>query len=131
MVSGFLDVDRFALAVLGQPCGEPIGEVEQPGIAGLGGEQDQLRDGDDAAVVIGGATLNVARFIGQPKTPAFDDLLAQSMFDGFAPPWRVSGGRPRNCSPSCSAIPAFAGAGLYGALVCQGRHRSVTAITAW
>jgi hypothetical protein len=28
-----------------------IGGVEQPGIAGFGGEQDQLTDGDDAAVV--------------------------------------------------------------------------------
>jgi len=37
---GFLDVDRFALAVSSQPCGEPIGGVEQPGIAGFGGEQD-------------------------------------------------------------------------------------------
>ena len=47
---GFLDVGRFALAVSSQPCGEPIGGVEQPGIAGFGGEQDQLTDGDDAAV---------------------------------------------------------------------------------
>ena len=30
---GFLDVDRFALAVSGQPCREPVGGVEQPGIA--------------------------------------------------------------------------------------------------
>src|SRR5690242_4473066 len=28
----FLDVDRFALPISGQPCGEPIGGVEQPGI---------------------------------------------------------------------------------------------------
>ena len=48
---GFLDVDRFALAVSSQPCGEPIGGVEQPGIAGFGGEQDQLTESDDAAVV--------------------------------------------------------------------------------
>ncbi len=48
---GFLDVDRFALPVSSQPCGELIGGVEQPGIAGFGGEQDQLTDGDDAAVV--------------------------------------------------------------------------------
>jgi hypothetical protein len=38
--------------------------VEQPGIAGFGGEQDQLADGDDAAVVLGGWALNVAHFIG-------------------------------------------------------------------
>ena len=50
---GFLDVDRFVLAVSSQPCREPIGGVEQPSIAGFGGEQDQLTDGNDAAVVIG------------------------------------------------------------------------------
>jgi hypothetical protein len=50
---GFLDLDRFALALSSQPCGELIGGVEQPGIAGFGGEQDQLTDGDDAAVVVG------------------------------------------------------------------------------
>jgi hypothetical protein len=48
---GFLYLDRFALALSSQPCGEVIGGVEQPGIAGFGGEQDQLTDGDDAAVV--------------------------------------------------------------------------------
>jgi len=37
-------VDRFALPVSSQPCGELIGGVEQPGIAGFGGEQDQLTD---------------------------------------------------------------------------------------
>jgi hypothetical protein len=48
---GFLYLDRFARALSSQPCGEVIGGVEQPGIAGFGGEQDQLTDGDDAAVV--------------------------------------------------------------------------------
>ena len=32
---GFLYLDRFALALSSQPCGELIGGVEQPGIAGL------------------------------------------------------------------------------------------------
>src|ERR1700747_3398039 len=58
---GFLDVDRLALALSSQPCGGLTGGVEQPGIAGFGGEQDQLTDGDDAAVVVGGAALNRRR----------------------------------------------------------------------
>jgi hypothetical protein len=33
----------------------------------LGGEQHQLTDGDGTAVVLSGAALNVAHFIGQPK----------------------------------------------------------------
>jgi hypothetical protein len=44
----FFDVDRFALPVSSQPCRELISGVEEPGIAGFGGEQDQLTDGDDA-----------------------------------------------------------------------------------
>src|SRR3984893_17213840 len=38
----FLDEDRFALPVPSQPCREPVAGVEQPSIAGFGGEQDQL-----------------------------------------------------------------------------------------
>src|SRR5262249_59045869 len=50
---GFLDVDRFALAVSSQSCREPVGGVEQPGIAGFGGKQDQLADGARYAWVDG------------------------------------------------------------------------------
>ena len=39
-------MDRFVLPVSSQPCREPIGGVEQPSIAGFGGEQDQLTDGN-------------------------------------------------------------------------------------
>jgi len=47
---GFFNLDRLAFASMSQPCGQPVGGVEQPGIAGLGGEQDELRDGNDPAV---------------------------------------------------------------------------------
>jgi hypothetical protein len=57
-------MDRFVLLVSSQPCREPLGGVEQPSIAGFGGEQDQLTDGNDAAVVIGGPALNIAHLIG-------------------------------------------------------------------
>src|SRR5207302_7995994 len=81
---GFFDVDRFALALSSQPCREPIGGVEQPGIAGFGGEQDQLTDGDDAAVVIGCPALDIAHLIGQTKTLAPHNPLAWSPPDGFS-----------------------------------------------
>jgi hypothetical protein len=29
---GFFDLDRFGVSIAGQPCGEPIGRVEQPPI---------------------------------------------------------------------------------------------------
>jgi len=74
-------VDRFALAVSGQPRREPFGGIEQPGIAGFGGEQDQQADGHDTAVLIGRLTLNIAHLIGQTKIPAADNLLAGSAPD--------------------------------------------------
>jgi hypothetical protein len=77
-------VDRFALPVSCQPCGQAIGRVEQPGIAGFGGEQDQLTKGDDAAVVFGGPALNVAHLIGETKALAVDDPLVRSTLDGFS-----------------------------------------------
>src|SRR5580693_125898 len=58
--------------------------VEQPSIAGFGGEQDQLTDGTDAAVVISGPALNIAHLIGHPKTLALDDPLARSTPDRFS-----------------------------------------------
>ena len=74
-------MDRFALAVSGQPRREPFGGIEQPGIAGFGGEQDQQADGHDTAVLIGRLTLNIAHLIGQTKIPAADNLLAGSAPD--------------------------------------------------
>src|SRR6476620_8443745 len=81
---GFLDVDRFALPVSSQPCREPIGGVEQPGIAGFGAEQDQLTDGDDAAVMIGCPAPDIAHLIGQTKILALHNPLAWSTPDGFS-----------------------------------------------
>src|SRR4029077_9830131 len=69
-----------------KPCGELIGGVEQPGIAGFGGEQDQLTDSEDAAVVIGCPALNIAHLIGETETLALHDLLARSTPDGFSTP---------------------------------------------
>src|ERR1700738_2626224 len=81
---GFLDVDRFGGAIAGQPCGELIGRVEQPSIAGFGREQNKLTDGDDAPVVAGCPTLNVAHFIGETKTLAIDQALDRSTIDHSA-----------------------------------------------
>jgi hypothetical protein len=46
---GFLQGDGFRVAVAGQACGEVVGEVEEPSIAGFGREQDRLVGGDDAS----------------------------------------------------------------------------------
>src|SRR5262249_44055780 len=81
---GFLDVDRLALAGSRQSCREPVGRVQLPGIAASGGNQEQLTDRDDAAVVIGRVALNVAHLIGQTKILAPDDLLAGSAPGSFA-----------------------------------------------
>ena len=71
-------MNQLAFTVSSQPCGEPISGVEQPGIAGFGGEQDQLTEGDDVAVMWGGPALNIAHLIGETKTFAFTIRLPGS-----------------------------------------------------
>src|SRR3984893_15719710 len=80
----FLDVGRFGAAMAGQPCGELIGRVEQPSIAGFGREQNKLTDGDDAPIVAGCPTLKVMHFIGETKTLAVVQALARSTLDRCA-----------------------------------------------
>src|SRR4029077_1870911 len=101
---GFFDVDRFALPVSSQPCREPIGGGEQPGIAGFGGEQDQLTHGNDAAVMIGCPALDIAHLIGQTKTLALHNPLAWSTPDGFSTPSGPGGDCHGIVHPACSAI---------------------------
>src|SRR5262249_6139559 len=100
---GFLNVDRFAVAVSSQSCREPVAWVEQPGIAGFGGEQDQLADGHDTALLMGRLTPNIPPLSAQTKFPAPDDLLAGSAPVSFATLDVSWGGLPWNYSPSCSA----------------------------
>src|SRR5260370_35422620 len=56
---GLLQVDRFGVPVPGQSGREVVGDVEQPGISGIGGKQDELTDGDHAPVVAGSLVLDV------------------------------------------------------------------------
>jgi hypothetical protein len=62
------------------PGSEVIGGVQQPGIPGVGGEQDQRADGDQASVVSGGAALDVVNLVGEPKTLARQRSLAGAPF---------------------------------------------------
>jgi hypothetical protein len=50
---GLFDVDGLGVAVPCQWCGKPVVFIEQPGISGLGREQDKLTDRDDSSVVSG------------------------------------------------------------------------------
>ena len=45
---GLLQVNGFRVPIPGWRCRKFIGDVEQPGVSGLGGEQDQWADGDHA-----------------------------------------------------------------------------------
>ena len=57
------DVDWFGVAVAGQPCGELIGRVEQPGVVGFGREQDKLTNGDDAPMAVSSPVVHFFREI--------------------------------------------------------------------
>jgi len=52
--------------------------VDDPGVAGFGGEQRKLTDGYDTSIVLGGAALDVADLIGKTKARALDHALAWS-----------------------------------------------------
>ena len=62
---GILNVDRQRIAVTGNWCGQLIGGVQQPRIAGFGGKQQQRTDGHDPTVALRRAALDVTDFIGQ------------------------------------------------------------------
>src|SRR6516165_7208554 len=81
---GFLDVERLGVARAGEPEGEVIVAVEEPGVAGFGGKQRELTDDDDAAIVVGGAALDGADLIGKTKARAIDQALAGAAFVGAA-----------------------------------------------
>src|SRR5262245_47381789 len=97
---GLLDVDRFAVAVSSQSYREPVVGVEQPGIAGFGGEQDQLADSHDTVVLMGRLTLNISAPHRPDENPCPDHLLAGSAPASFAT-LGASWGLPWNYSPSC------------------------------
>ena len=82
----FFDADWFGVSIAGQPCGELIGGVQQPRVAGVGGKQDKLADCNDAPIVIGCPALNVANLVDQTKGLAIHHALARSTLDRFATP---------------------------------------------
>src|SRR4029453_7398915 len=99
------------------PGSESIGGLEDPGIPRVGREEHQRSDADDAAIVIGGSTLDRADLLGKvqtlPRLPLCGALVANAAFSHgptpgrsgppAAPPTRRSPRRSRwNSSPSCS-----------------------------
>jgi hypothetical protein len=70
-----------------------IGGIEQPGIAGIGREQDERTDRYQPPVVFGGAVLDVVDLVGEfevlavgasPARSAFDDSPAQGRAPFFS-----------------------------------------------
>lgn len=80
----FFDADWLGVSIVGQSCGELIGGVQQPRIAGIRGKQDKLADGNDAPIVIGCPALNVANLVDQTRGLVIHHALARSTLDRFA-----------------------------------------------
>src|SRR5271157_2329935 len=95
---GFLEGDGFRVAVAGEAGGEVIGGVKEPSVACFGREQDKLADGDNASVLSGGPSLDVANLVGESKPRAVEHSFARS---GLDRPLR--GAKRWTSSPSCSA----------------------------
>jgi hypothetical protein len=66
----FLEGDGLWVAVAGEASGEAIGRVKEPSIAGFGRKQEKLVSGDDTSVASGGASPDVADFVGESKPTA-------------------------------------------------------------
>ena len=105
----FFDVDGFGVAVAGQPCGELIGRVEQPGVAGFGREQDKLTNSDDAPMAVSRPALDVADLVGEAKAVPLHHLFARrrriAFRSGISPSSKRCGRVPTNVrSTSTSAF---------------------------
>src|SRR5271165_5318096 len=72
--------------------------VKEPSVACFGREQDKLADGDNASVLSGGPSLDVANLVGESKPRAVEHSFARS---GLDRPLR--GAKRWTSSPSCSA----------------------------
>jgi hypothetical protein len=81
---GLLQVDLFGVTVPGQADGKLVGDVEQPGITRVGGEQDELADADNPPVVIGGLVLDVGNLVGKAEALTVHHLSSRPTFDGSA-----------------------------------------------
>src|SRR5215831_15576306 len=77
---GFFDVERFGVALAGEPECQVIVAIDDPGVAGFAGEQRELTDRDDAPIVVGRAAGDIADLVGKTKTRALDHALAWSAF---------------------------------------------------
>jgi hypothetical protein len=62
-------------------CGEVIGGIEQPCVAGVGREQHQGTDGYKASVMFGGTALDVVNLFDEAKILALQSGFACSPFD--------------------------------------------------
>ena len=60
-------MDGFGVAVARQPCGELIGQVEQPDVTGFGRQQDKLTNSDDAPMAVSSPGMDVADLVGEAK----------------------------------------------------------------
>src|SRR5215469_5917497 len=79
---GLIDVDWIGIAIARQSNGQPLGRIQQPGIAGVGGKQRQRADADKAPVVEGRTALDVTHFIGQAPVLAHYPGTARRALDG-------------------------------------------------
>jgi hypothetical protein len=83
LVSVFLEVNIFRIAIPRQPHGQVIFRVEQPGIPGVGREQRQGTDRYEAPIMLSGAALDVSDLIGEMEVLAIDLPLTRPVFDGL------------------------------------------------
>jgi hypothetical protein len=58
-----------------------IGWVQDPGIAGFGGQQQKGTNRDHAAIPLSSSTLDITHFIGEPERLSIDPLFSSPALD--------------------------------------------------
>src|ERR1700752_1557973 len=110
---GFFDVERFVVAVTGKPQREVIVAVDDPCVAGFGGEQRQLTDGDDAPIMGGGTADDIANFVGKTQACTLDDAGRVWLRAGpFAALWGLPWTRASSCSATSWSLSIIASTAL-------------------
>jgi hypothetical protein len=58
-----LQVNRLRITIPSQGRSQLIGDVQQPGVSGIGGKQDQLTESNHPSIMLGSLVLDVTNFL--------------------------------------------------------------------
>ena len=63
-------MDQLGITTPREPSGKLVGSVQDPAIAGVGREQEQVAEVDEAAIITGSLLLDVKRLVDKTEALA-------------------------------------------------------------